>query len=642
VPERRIGLAAFYNAVMAGRGFSLAPHHYPIVAGLEDERIENLLYLAPPGTGKSNLLCIVYPLYQLGHDPAKTVLSVSAGAGLPTTFMTASMQVIQHSKVWKELFPEVCPAPDMGWSIQRGLFVRGHHPEDENASYMSCGIASKALTGLHCREMILDDIHDKENAATPESRAGIKDVYYNTLMGRADPRGCRRVAAGRWWAPDDIYQEWIEGGDWVVLELPAARAGNKKLWYDVYVPKGLACVYSERLEKMPAQDSRAGYDKYRYYYAAVDQESQGFYWPGSKSKRKEYFTIERRQPRIAAVNYRGDMSGGGNSVFDKTDFPHYLPPQGLSFGIAHTEVRRWADSMKGDIEDAWDTAHGQVQSESKTANLTGLMVPCQQWHRGEDTSLLGACDFHFDVYLLDIYVGDPNFGELVSKFRERHGLWHPRRMNVEEKQSGISLLSVMKNAGLPVHAIKVVEGKLERAVNSVLMDELPVGGGAASVQGWAKMGRIWVPDGAAWVDDFLEKVCEFKGGSRASDEFDALVHLVTRAILRSRKRGMIGRMNAATGAAEATDDPRRQALDGFGQLARQVSAPVENGIYDPYSNFCGAPCHWFGIVANAEHCKLHSRRTTTFDGCSNWVTKNAPQAVAFEAQRAWEGDHAHG
>ena len=46
--ERKIGLAAWYNELYAPR-FALAPHHYPIIMGLEDPSIENLFFLAPPG-----------------------------------------------------------------------------------------------------------------------------------------------------------------------------------------------------------------------------------------------------------------------------------------------------------------------------------------------------------------------------------------------------------------------------------------------------------------------------------------------------------------------------------------------------------------------------------------------------------------
>jgi len=634
--ERRISLSAFYNAVYSSRGFALAPHHYPIVAGLEDSRIDNLLLLGPPGLGKSNMLSSVYPAWELGHDPTLTILSVSAGEKLPQGFMAATMQIIQHDKTFRELFPGVRPAPNLGWSIQRGLFVTGHHPSDPDASYVSVGVASKTLTGLHARLHIYDDLHDRENAATPEGRAQVKTTYYDTLLGRADPRGARRVAAGRWWAPDDVYQEWIANGEWVVLQLPARREGQTRLWYDVFVPKGIECVYTDTLEPEPNQDPSSPYVRYRAYYAAIDTQRKGFYWPGSPSKRREYETTRRRNPRVASINYDGDMAGGGEGIFREDDFKVYMPPCDLSTGRGTPGFEPWATALKGEVEQAWDTALGQPQSSSNTVALTGLLVPCQSWHCGEDPEVVGPCDFHYDVLLLWALVKDIDFRELAMALRTQFGLWHPRRVNVEEKQSGVSLLQTFKGSQIPVHGQKVEQGKVERAVNPVLTDGvgsgLPVGGGAASVQGWARMGRVSYPSGAPWVEagpdgtaatGFIKRVVSFTGGMRGvSDEFDALVHLVTRAIIKSRRHGMVGLSGPqdphAVPPDALLDDPRRQALEGIGQ-----APTIADMMGSAFQGFCGAPCQAYGIVENREWCSVHGRGTTAFDGCSSWKPRSA-------------------
>lgn len=635
--ERRIGLGAYYNSLFGKRGFGLAPHHYPLVEGLEDDRIQNLLFLGPPGVGKSTLLSTVYATWCLGHDPTLTTLAISAGEALPQGFMSSAMQIIQHEKVFRDLFPDVLPDPEQGWSLQRGLFVTGHPPSDPDASYKAVGVASKALTGLHARLIILDDMHDRENAYTPESRAQIKQTFYNTIMGRADPRGCRFVAAGRWWAEDDLYQEWMANGDWVVLQLPASRPGNARLWYDVLVPKGLQCVYTETLEPEAEQDPRSAYIKYRAYYGAVDATKRGFYWPGSPSKRREYETTRRRQPRVAAVNYDGDMSGGGEGVFTEADFRPYAPPSDLSAGIADPRTRAWVASFRNaEIEEAWDTALGQPQSSSLTAALTGLLVPCSSWHRGEDTSLVGECDFHYDMWLLDLMVRDLDFRELAMALRTRFGLWHPRRVIVEEKQSGVSLLQTFKGTQVPVWGQKVEQGKLERAVNPVLAQGhgQPIPGGAASVQGWGRMGRILIPAGVPWLHEphgdaaagFIPRVTAFTGGSKATDEFDALVHLVTRAIVRSRQVAYVPGLDAPSGEAGLVppepfghEHPMRATMEAFRGLAEQG---LGGATTNPFEGMCASPCEHYGVFDNAERCKKHHIVVSAMHGCPDWTKPN--------------------
>ena len=796
-PKIKIGLAEYYNLVQGRRGFNLAPHHYPLVAGLEDKRIQNLLALVSAGAGKalapempvltpggwvpidfvrpgskvihpsgavvdvvarvdvpesfmwnlffagnrmvtchedhlwkatshvygtagwegwnwttektknivdslddkdwfvplygsgadtlvrlehaqpeaterrsvciqvaapdglyvttdgvvthnSNLFDIVYPTWELGHDPTLAILSVSAGERLPQTFLQASMQIIKDDPTFKKYFPDVRPDAGVGWSLERGLYVTGRHRGDENPSYFCAGLGSKALTGLHTRLMILDDLHDEENSNTPESRAVVVGKYYRTLMSRADPRGCRRVAVGRWWAEDDLYQEWRKSGDWVVMELPATRrGGSRRLWFDVYVPmdpetgRVLQCVFSETGELSPPEEQNNSlYVKYRVYYAAIDKTGMGFYWPDSKLQRRNYLTVKRRQPRTAAVNYDGDMSGGGEGVFKEEDFRPYIPPEDLSLGIQAPNVRGWTDSMKGVIEEAWDTALGQPQSLSLTAALTALFVPCNQWHRGEDPEIVGKCDFHYDVYLLDLMVRHLNFQELAMALRSRFGVWHPRRVIVEEKQSGVGLLSTFKGTHIPIFGQMVQQGKVERAINPILTGDggLPIPGGAASVQGWVKMGRVLVPEGAEWLRNphgdalqgFMQKICGFSGGVKASDEFDVLVHIVTRAIALSRQVAYVPGLPASAGVPDGLGgigegDPRMDVMVAF-QTAAQAGAAVERGdtsdlTDSPFQGMCGAPCHWYGVFDNAERCKHpgHTKITHALSGCGDWA-----------------------
>jgi hypothetical protein len=640
---RKIDLGTFYNLLYAPRNFTLGPHHYPVVSALEDPRINNLLIMGPPGTGKSNLLCIAYAAWEIGHDPELTTLSISAGEALPRGFMNAVMQIVQHDKIFREIFPDVVPDQGQGWSIERGLFVVGHPQTDPDANYKAVGLTSKALTGLHARLHIYDDIHDKENASTPPARKAVKDTYYNTLLGRADPRGTRTVAAGRWWAPDDVYQEWISTGDWVVMQLPAERPGSHRLWYDVFVPKTImgpdgdqipfTCVFNETLEPNPVQDAKSPYARYKAYYSAIDKTGRGFYWPGSLQKRTEYERTKRREPRTAAINYNGDMTGGGESIFNEDDFVPYVPPEDLSIGVQSPFVKTWVRQYKGEIEEAWDTALGQPQSASMTCAVTGMFVPCTHWHRGEDPALVGECDFHYDVYLLDVMTKDLKFDELTMELRRRHGKWFPRRIIVEEKQSGVGLLQIFRGTHIPVWGQKVEQGKVERAVNSILADGhgQPIGGGAASVQGWARMGRVRVPGGAPWLeasedgkDGFLKKVCAYSGGSKAADEFDALVHLVTRAITLSRKQGYIPGMDEISGQTlqqnmpppYGYEDSRVTALEQFQHIA-QVG--MSGSTANPFDGMCGAPCHYYKLEDNAMRCKRHDRVTVAISGCDDWV-----------------------
>jgi len=285
--------------------------------------------------------------------------------------------------------------------------------------------------------------------------------------------------------------------------------------------------------------------------------------------------------------------------------------------------------MRGQIEEAWDTALGQPQSRSMTAALTGMFVPCKQWHRGEDETFIGPCDFHYDVWILDLMVKNLDFAQLVAELRSRHGKWFPRRVTIEEKQSGVGLLQVFRGSEIPIRGQTVQQGKVDRAVNPIMIKSAgssgkPIAGGAASVQGWVKMGRVLVPMGAEWIEHgtdgnestgFLKRVCVFDGGYDVSDEFDALVHLVTRAITLSKQSGRFASpmQDGPTDediAIMNDEDPRRLALQSFRE------APMLASItQSPLHGMCMAPCHYYGIHENKEWCSLHVKQTNSLSGC---------------------------
>jgi hypothetical protein len=242
-PYTAPGFIGFYNFMLADRRITMPPHLRPVCEGALDKRIDKLLVTIGPGSGKSMCLSTMLPAFEIGHDPTITQLGISAGEGLIQGFQRGVMEFIADSKRWKAAFPDVTPDKLAGWSLERGLFVKGHLPGDPDPNYAAFGVDSKKLTGVHARRITLDDIHDKDNGKTSEQCMAVRRTYYNTILGRADPQGCRFIAAGRRWHPDDLYGHFAASGEWVHMNLPAVREG-KDLYWDITMPKGFDCCFS--------------------------------------------------------------------------------------------------------------------------------------------------------------------------------------------------------------------------------------------------------------------------------------------------------------------------------------------------------------------------------------------------------------
>lgn len=107
-----------------------------------------------------------------------------------------------------------------------GTFESGHWNQDEitirqrrmilDAPTIATTGIDKEQTSQHYDLIIADDLVARENSATKEQRAKVKD-YINSLMALLEPNGELWVVGTRW-SQDDAYGDLIEEGIWDVFQ----------------------------------------------------------------------------------------------------------------------------------------------------------------------------------------------------------------------------------------------------------------------------------------------------------------------------------------------------------------------------------------------------------------------------------------
>ena len=140
------------------------------------------------------------------------------------------------------------------------------------------------------------------------------------------------------------------------------------------------------------------------------------------------------------------------------------------------------------------------------------------------------------IYLLDRWKERAGYPELKVKARTLAARWKPTAFLIEDKASGQSLIQELKaDTAIPVVAVKVETDKVSRA--------------HTCVPTW-EAGNIYLPEGADWVDDFLEQLYGFPRLAH-DDDVDAFTQLIRYLVLGGGSTGMLEWMRREAEAINA-------------------------------------------------------------------------------------------
>ena len=633
------GFIALYE--MLQKDYQYPQHLYPLALALCDWRINRLMMIVGPGSGKSTTTSQVFPGAVLARNPTENIVCVAGAEDLAQGFQQVVMSYFTDNEGFRQHFPEVKPDKPRGWSNSAGMFVTGHRPSSPDASFWSAGISSRAITGKHGTVLIFDDLHTEENSLTEDQCQKVVDTYVRQLSGRQDPRGARFIITGRRWHEKDLYGTLKDNGDWVVLTLPAERPESKLLWYDITVPDGFDCVFTDGLCFSPTGDICIGYEsptgklpvrnirterkengvvlKHMEWVYGLDPKGEGFFWPDSKAKREEYFSNKRLSPTVTEAVYQCNPNAKQGSVFLDSDFDRrYTPVSDQELGVQNPAVAAMCRKDGSMIVQAWDTAFSANASSDHSVCATLLLTPCEHYHRGEDPDVYGPCERHFDILILDIWRGRVDYAGVERQMRASYHTWKPQIVIVENKAYGVTAIENLQSSGMPIEAVTpgALESKRARAVEGV---------SGGSVQGWCRSWRVCLPTEAPWVEAFLREMKDFtgvKGGT--DDQVDALVHGVRWAIQNG------GGADLPSGWADPgqIDNLMRQS-PAVSQMASMISS-FQSVAFDPFGDCCGRCRHYVGLVreqnlqTNADiknrprdWCLLHGRPTQAIGSCDD-------------------------
>lgn len=335
--------------------------------------------------------------------------------------------------------------------------------------------------------------------------------------------------------------------------------------------------------------------------------NRAFYWPQFDQKRRELYSVRRNRPDVYESTYQCRPGQRVGSIFLESDFVYYNPPPGLALGVLDPDVRKFLSQFQI-IVAGWDTAFEASTEANYTVGIVAGLLPCESYHRDEDPIVMGNCEPHHDVYILDIMRAKLTWGDLPKQFRSFHQRWRVHTHVVEKRGAGISLYQSMPTIGIHVEGVDVKEGKRNRAI---------LGVEAGSTQGWFRQHRVYLPYNAEWLVGFKTEMKDFTGDrSGEDDQVDAIVHLVNYAI----RTGSAVFMLPSEWKPETVDTimevvPEDTIIPRTLQQTHTVDILnwlITSQVFsdNPYDETCG-------YCANNQSgfCSIQQRRVAIFDSC---------------------------
>lgn len=161
------------------------------------------IVLAPFGHGKSSLISVGLPLYELACDTALRIALISNVDENSKLRLRAITRYVESDRDFHRIAPHVRPAARENWTKQK-IFVERKSSAPE-PSIVGAGVLSSMVGRIDL--LIADDIVDRKNAImNPKMRDSVHDNFREAWMSRLSPDGRVAYICSVWHRQDATHR----------------------------------------------------------------------------------------------------------------------------------------------------------------------------------------------------------------------------------------------------------------------------------------------------------------------------------------------------------------------------------------------------------------------------------------------------
>jgi hypothetical protein len=188
-----------------------------------------VIFWAHVEAGKTSQIAIGRVLYELGRDPSLRVAIVSNTKDMAMKIVRLLGQYIQKSEELHRVFPNLMPTddPSLPWKAM-ALTVRRVGVGGKDPSVQACGIHGNIL-GSRVDLLVLDDVLDHENTATPAPRKDVYSWLRSTPFSRLTEHA-RVWCTGNAWHPEDAMHRLAKEPRFKAYRFPVIGEEGNLTW----------------------------------------------------------------------------------------------------------------------------------------------------------------------------------------------------------------------------------------------------------------------------------------------------------------------------------------------------------------------------------------------------------------------------
>lgn len=182
---------------------------------LEENSNRDLMFLLPRGCGKSGMITVPFPAYQLAKNPLGGVIVCNATEEKAAKMAAASAAIITGNTKYRQAYPYIRPSPrnwgTRGYSLD---FKKVKNEEDGSIERIDAAIGSYGvrgnITGAHLGGIVHDDLINQTISKSPKELETVEKFYAESL--NCLDLGSPLIICGTRWSYNDYYGK-LETGE---------------------------------------------------------------------------------------------------------------------------------------------------------------------------------------------------------------------------------------------------------------------------------------------------------------------------------------------------------------------------------------------------------------------------------------------